>query len=310
MPRPWGLGRGTPSRFPYPGAVSTPAGVAPPGNVGVFRGKLVIVYGPSGTISGVFVYAPGTTPAKGNPPIAWMTGGTSDPYGNTVTPQIGSQASNGQGVVLQGADILLPGSNLVASGEPAAIFGVPAASTAAQSFLIFASPLDSTNQAVLLLAGESGNAATAAYAQFVQQTAADVQSAMQVWATGGVVVSQLGTVASPEGWHAVTLATGITGTIRHQAAATVGLAVLDINVEITSSLTTGESYVCGPLLNADYYPTSARQFPLTVNQGLGTSPTIPRVAIPTSGDIALDMPGFTTAGNTVIVSGTVVYPLD
>jgi hypothetical protein len=63
-----------------------PAGVQPGSSAGIVRARLVIVSGPSGAISGIFVYAAGTTPALGNPPIVSVTNGTSDPFGNPVVP--------------------------------------------------------------------------------------------------------------------------------------------------------------------------------------------------------------------------------
>lgn len=183
-----------------------------PGGAQIFRGRLVIVFGPGGTIGGVFVYQPGTTPGPGNPPIAYMTAGTEDPYGNTVTPQIGSMAGNGQGIVLQGADILFPGSFASAGGEQAAIYGVPATATGKSSFLILASPTDASLLAVMLMAGQTEDLSISPYVQFIQQTQAGVQSAMQVWATGGAVPSQPGTVGSAETWHqATSLGSGWSG---------------------------------------------------------------------------------------------------
>lgn len=77
------------------GTPPTPPGYVPPGlpdtaagSVNIFRGRLVIVFGPAGTVSGIFVYAPGTTPGPGNTPIVSITNSTVDPYGNTVQPTI------------------------------------------------------------------------------------------------------------------------------------------------------------------------------------------------------------------------------
>lgn len=65
-----------------------PAGAAvpgiQPGVTGQFFGFIVIVYGPTGTPSGVFVYQPGTTPALGNPPVIAATSSTTDLFGNPL----------------------------------------------------------------------------------------------------------------------------------------------------------------------------------------------------------------------------------
>src|SRR5215831_8312493 len=81
----FGLGAGTPSRFPYPDRPQPAPGLGPGGGQNV-RARTVIVFGPAGTVSGVFVYAPGTTPGPGNPPIAAMTASATDPFGNDVQP--------------------------------------------------------------------------------------------------------------------------------------------------------------------------------------------------------------------------------
>jgi hypothetical protein len=81
----FGLGAGTPSRFPYPDRPQPAPGVGPSSGQ-VTRARVVIVSGPTGTVSGVFVYAPGTIPGPGNTPIAAMTASATDPFGNDVQP--------------------------------------------------------------------------------------------------------------------------------------------------------------------------------------------------------------------------------
>jgi len=66
-----------------PGITPAP-GVQPGVNQGVVVATRVIVVGPAGTVTGVFVYAPGTTPGLGNFPTAWMTTATTDPFGNVL----------------------------------------------------------------------------------------------------------------------------------------------------------------------------------------------------------------------------------
>jgi hypothetical protein len=77
------------------GSAPMPPGYVPPGlpdtaagSSNVFRGRLVIVFGPAGTVSGIFVYQQGTTPGPGNPPIVAITNSTVDPFGNTVQPTV------------------------------------------------------------------------------------------------------------------------------------------------------------------------------------------------------------------------------
>jgi hypothetical protein len=90
--------RGAGGTQPRPiNAPSAPSGavVSPGVTGGTFVGHLVVVFGLAGEPVGVFVYAVGTTPAKGNPPIAWMTNQTADPYGNPVEAGVGSADSGG-----------------------------------------------------------------------------------------------------------------------------------------------------------------------------------------------------------------------
>jgi hypothetical protein len=90
-----GDGLRRPLNAPSGGAAAV--GVQPGISNGVQFARQVIVFGPAGIPVGVFVYAPGTTPGAGNPPVASLTGGTKDPYGNTVAPQL--QTQNGFGSI-------------------------------------------------------------------------------------------------------------------------------------------------------------------------------------------------------------------
>ena len=82
-----------------------PAGAAvpgiQPGTSGIDLARVVIVFGPAGTISGVFEYEPGTAPGPGNPPVVAITASTTDPYANPIpggsVPRIVVQQSGGTG---------------------------------------------------------------------------------------------------------------------------------------------------------------------------------------------------------------------
>lgn len=90
--------------------VRQPMGGGPlgPGTPNTFIGRIVVVYGPAGAVTGVFVYAPGTTPKLGNPPVAWMTESAKDPYGNAVPdPTIGTQNPAAGSARLNGASVLV-----------------------------------------------------------------------------------------------------------------------------------------------------------------------------------------------------------
>src|SRR5581483_1572653 len=72
-----------------------------PGDSGLDLAQIVIIFGPSGTISGLFEYEPGTTPGLGNPPVVAITASTTDPYGNPLPtggiPSVLVQAVGGTG---------------------------------------------------------------------------------------------------------------------------------------------------------------------------------------------------------------------
>lgn len=111
----FGLGAGTPSRFPYPDRPQPAPGVGPSQGQ-VTRARVVIVSGPTGSVEGVFVYAPGTVPALGNPPIASLTAGTADPFGNPVKPQMTVYGTDGTFVEMQAG---APASLFIGSGDSA-----------------------------------------------------------------------------------------------------------------------------------------------------------------------------------------------
>lgn len=113
-----GLGQPWPSRFPFrrPDTV-----VAPGSSAGIFKGRLVIVSGPSGAVVGVFVYQAGTTPALGNPPIFWATSSSHDPSGNAIPSTAGVA---GTGTFEAGTTLVTPSGILTYSALPPALGGL------------------------------------------------------------------------------------------------------------------------------------------------------------------------------------------
>lgn len=79
-----------------PQGQATPIGVQP-GTSGITFAHYVIVYGANG---GVFLY--NGQPGPGNPPVAWLTLASADPYGNAVSPELGVGQANITTVVFQG----------------------------------------------------------------------------------------------------------------------------------------------------------------------------------------------------------------
>jgi hypothetical protein len=126
---------------------------------------------------------------------------------------------------------------------------------------------------------------------------------------------------NPEIWHTLNTPSGMTGTIRCgilpiSITTAVGTAAanflcLDINVVITTPATTGNSYTSSTMPSAAYYPTVSRSFPLMTQRALSTSTiNLPYVAIPTSGNIVINMCAFASTSNSSAVSATVLCPLN
>ena len=86
-----GDGLRVPLNAPSGGAAAV--GVQPGISNGVQFARQVIVFGPAGTVVGIFVYNPGTTPGAGNLPLISVTQSATDPYGNTVQPGVTSYAT-------------------------------------------------------------------------------------------------------------------------------------------------------------------------------------------------------------------------
>jgi hypothetical protein len=86
----FGLGAGTPSRFPYTDRPQSGPGIGAGQGQNV-RARIIIISGAGG---GLFVYS--GTPAPGNPPIAYIAaaGVTKDPYGNTLPNSDGGVVSS------------------------------------------------------------------------------------------------------------------------------------------------------------------------------------------------------------------------
>jgi hypothetical protein len=81
-----GLGGMPPPPQNAPAGQQATGGVQPGQSTAIVFANKVIVFGAG---DGVFVYPTGTTPALGNPPIAWMGGGLVDPYGNVLPSTTG-----------------------------------------------------------------------------------------------------------------------------------------------------------------------------------------------------------------------------
>lgn len=111
--------------FNAPAGQATPVGVQPGTQGAVDFAQVVIVFGPTGRVNGIFVYKPGTTPGPGNGPILSGTFASKDFYGNAVQPGWVSYAAPGSSVwgALANATLLLNAAASVSPGSVAAFGG-------------------------------------------------------------------------------------------------------------------------------------------------------------------------------------------
>lgn len=98
---------------PRPDQAYTPGGapMAPGSQTPVVRARQVIVFGPSGQVVGIFVYAVGTTPGAGNPPVDSITRSATDPFGNAVQEDFVAYGSGGAYVQMTDGQINFQGAS-------------------------------------------------------------------------------------------------------------------------------------------------------------------------------------------------------
>lgn len=119
-----------------------------------------------------------------------------------------------------------------------------------------------------------------------------------------------GPFISGEGFHAVSLATGLTGNF----SGSVGVRVkklpwnaIWIDVSVTMTGSTGGTFNLGSLPDATYYPTVGRQFPLSVTGApSGIASSFPRIFVGTSGALQILLPSNGSTGT--VASCSVMYP--
>jgi hypothetical protein len=263
----------------------------PPNSSGVIVARQVIVFGPAGNASGVFVYAPGTSPGLGNPPITWESSGLIDPFGNVLPSTTGVA---GTGTFQAGDTVINPAGEFVYSAAPAAgdllasianaagndqfgnaykagifVYGATGAAgglavSGTQVFLFMYPPgtvhagappqigsvtanPGAVNELVELgmnsgtETGPGGNAGVQLFSQTADGTGGArgslIITGAQVldWFAGSVLVHepvyqvQPGTGSTQEGWHAMTLAGGWTGTARYKLLADGTTVMIETN---------------------------------------------------------------------------------
>jgi len=205
-----------------PAAVITPGGAA-----GVFKGRLVIVFG-SG-YSGVFVYSP--APGAGNLVASLTAVSGTDPYGNTYRgPGLDVQGSGREIVAALFGSIpeLQFRTNAAFEQNVANIAGGPAGSGATEFLeLVISGPQGSTasgtdwTQVQLVSNTEGATSFAAGYFNYIDTAA--VAHLIALWSCQGFTINAgsvtavapgTGTVttpATPETWHTFSLSVGSAG---------------------------------------------------------------------------------------------------
>lgn len=195
----FGLGAGTPTRFPYPDRPQPSPGVGP-SSAAVVRANQVIVFGPTGRPVGVFVYQPGTIPGPGNQPIGWVTASATDPFGN-VLPVTGTGGKDASGY------FAIHGSEAVfnVTGSPAALAGILAALNPGEVRLESPAQVVADPQAVMQLLSKAANGGTFPVVNLLSGTALGVTG--PVTATGGTAANPT-VITNEAGWNTLTLQNG------------------------------------------------------------------------------------------------------
>jgi len=102
------------------------------------------------------------------------------------------------------------------------------------------------------------------------------------------IIAGAGPFTLGEGWHAVTLASGLTGALAGGIGMRVKMMPWNmIAVDMQVSATATGTYTCGTLPSASYYPNVSRNLPLGAN---GTNNNA-RLFVPTSGDLIVIVGG-------------------
>jgi hypothetical protein len=229
--------------------------------------NVVVVAGPTGAVVGVFVYAPGTTPALGNLPVAWMTDGTKDPFGN-VLPAIQvvslNTATSAYAALHNGSVQVFPGSG-TAAGTMFAGTGFLELDSPAESGLDTAGKVDLFSHLASPLT--AGNPAF----QFTNV----VPYLPSLTGIGQWVAQDPASVGTAETWHAMTLANGWTNDAGFAVAAyrLTNNNEVEIVGTIVATTATSSTFFTLP---AGYRPAHSQTRPAGATGGVaaGTAPFI------------------------------------
>jgi len=252
--------------------------IAPGGAAGVFKGRLVIVFGPG--YSGVFVYSP--TPGTGNLIASVAAAAGTDPYGNVYQAGVFSYTGGGEAGLASGALVLEALSAVSPGTLTATAPGVLGLQTG------FQQGGDTAGEIFLYSLGASPSGAP--LAQLGQATT--------------LVASAPGT-ATAETWHTLGGGLGITNLTSDHGRyrfTPEGEVEIDVLLRATGSVT-GASGTFANSLASGYLPAFTRSWPVMGPLGPGPG----RVTCSTAGAVSVTVPNL-SSGN--ILGGTIIMPLD
>lgn len=288
-----GLGGQQPAPLNAPPAGQVATGVQPGISNAVITANKVIVFGVNG---GVFVY--NGIPAAGNPPVEWLSGGTTDPFGNSLpSAGAGSQvAGNFWSALNDGSFLSAPEGVAIgfASNAEGSLPGIMKIGSGLRSL--------ADTPAALLVKSES---ASGPAPQVEVQAGLEVDGTLT--ATGGTI--SLPTVITTDTWHAMP---AFSAGYSHGTPAPAYKLNPDNTVSFAGQVdvasgTAGATFVT--LGTSSYYPVSVKQFPVAPNNDTPATLGAPRVTIDTSGDVSFNSVS-TGASNYSFNLDGIRYPLD
>jgi hypothetical protein len=320
------------------GTPPVPPGYVPPGlpdtaagSVNIFRGRLVIVFGPAGTVSGIFVYTPGTTPGLGNPPVVSITESSTDPYGNVLSggvvvgtpsnPQVQIQSVSGVGKLVFKLNSSGYSDGLINGGFASGIGVIsiqgPASTTAGHidfvSHVISAADGMATHFANEEWAYTDISGTFRTYA-FVDGSGFSATAVNQLTATDPTTGTAPANPAIGETWHDLRpLTNSFVGTIASRYPPQYR-KLADGNVQIEGCIqcpnAANPNTITFANLASAYRPgaNTGHKWPATIETNVAPVGT-PICQIDTSGNLQLH--NFPTVGmNNVVVCISGIYPLD
>lgn len=302
-----------------------------PGSTNTVRARFVIISGGAG--EGVFVYE--GAPALGNPPLAWITDGAVDPYGNVLPvtgPVVAAAGPNGSyAALLPSANasvvpqlVLGPGGAAFLLQQPAVFAGIAGAGTSAERYALNLTSgwTTKTNGAgyvsSFFFQGAAPDGSADGFATLVVGSAAGapvnmLQVTPENLVAGGPVFARLPLSApgTPAAWQNMSLQNGwgVTGTQFAQFKLMPDDTVMVRFGGLTPGTTTDATEIWG-FPSAAYTPsfTGTMSFPVAVTYT--TAPTsvtsTPEVVIRSTGG----MQCFNLRGTVGSIAGTFSYPLD